>query len=709
MTIKAKLILSFTLMIVVLLISGITSIIQFNSINNSQKIIADDRIPKIIAVEKIIIRETRIQMSIREYAVETNPVKRKAILAEINENRQDNHKLRTYLEQSIRSDKGKVLYASFTAANNALVKTNNEIMSLLDQGENDAAAKVLLSPEAHDKRIHQRVTLQNLVDYQKHLSDQSVQKGKDIARDTKTLIYTLLILSLILGVGATWFILRSVVRPLHGMKQVMQEIVRTGNFKRQINVTSKDEIGDTLKEFNILLSDVEKSIDEIGKVVGALSEGDFSVRMTGSYVGSLDLVKQGVNKSADSVAITMKELGSLIRAMSEGRFNATFDADVHGEFRKIADDALNSIGTLNLIISEINAVMNKMQQGQFQHRVGIDAQGALQDLKNGINYSMDELEGAIKDITRVIVAQSEGDLTQTVSSEYHGDLKTVTDALNHTSQKLSDIVSQAVQSADVVNNAALEVSQGSMDLSQRVQEQAAALEETSATMDEMNSAVQANTENALNATKESSEVQLKANEGSQVMGKTIEAMKAIEESSHKISEIVTLIDSIAFQTNLLALNAAVEAARAGDHGRGFAVVAGEVRSLAQKSAEAAKDIKSLIDETSQRVEQGASLATKSGDMLSDINSSIDNITQMISHIAQASSEQANGVSQVHIAISQIDQVTQQNAALVEETSAAAESMSEQAQSLSRDMSFFKTGNLIEDKHESMKVLDVRQD
>lgn len=189
----------------------------------------------------------------------------------------------------------------------------------------------------------------------------------------------------------------------------------------------------------------------------------------------------------------------------------------------------------------------------------------------------------------------------------------------------------------------------------------------------------------------------------------VKLLKAIEESSHKISEIVTLIDSIAFQTNLLALNAAVEAARAGDHGRGFAVVAGEVRSLAQKSAEAAKDIKSLIDETSQRVEQGASLATKSGDMLSDINSSIDNITQMISHIAQASSEQANGVSQVHIAISQIDQVTQQNAALVEETSAAAESMSEQAQSLSRDMSFFKTGNLIEDKHESMKVLDVRQE
>lgn len=704
MTIKAKLILSFTVMIALLFISGVVSIIQVEHIDTSQKTVADDRIPKIVAVERIIINETRSQMDMLEYAVEKETEKRKLILAEINENKASNKKFRHFLEQKISSVQGKQLYTEFSDANKALEKENNKILSLLDSNQVALATDELLGGGAHEKRLEQRQALQSLEEYQKKLSDDSVQEGKAIAIETKQLIYTLLIGSLILGVVAILYILRSVVSPLNNMKKVMREVVQTGDFKRQIGVKNKDEIGETLIEFNILLSNMENSIDEVGKVVGALSEGDFSVRMAGNYVGSLDFVKQGVNKSADSVAITMKELGSLVRAMSEGRFNATFGADVNGEFRKIADDVLSSIGTLNLIISEINVVMNKMQKGQFQHRVEIDAQGALQDLKNGINYSMDELEGAIQDITRVIVAQSGGDLTQTVTSEYQGDLQTVTKALNHTSQKLSDIVAQAIQGAGVVNNAALEVSQGSMDLSQRVQEQAAALEETSATMDEMNSAVQANTENAVNAKKESSAAQQKANEGSQVMARTIDAMKAIEESSHKISEIVTLIDSIAFQTNLLALNAAVEAARAGDHGRGFAVVAGEVRSLAQKSAVAAKDIKHLIDETSQRVEQGSSLATQSGHMLSEVNSAIDNITQMISQIAQASSEQANGVNQVHIAISQIDQVTQQNAALVEETSAAAERMSEQAQSLKQDMSFFKTGNLFENMQKPVMAL-----
>jgi len=225
-----------------------------------------------------------------------------------------------------------------------------------------------------------------------------------------------------------------------------------------------------------------------------------------------------------------------------------------------------------------------------------------------------------------------------------------------------------------------------------VQEQAAALEETSATMDEMNSAVQNNTENAKQATGVAREVQTKATQGTKVMQQTIEAMNAIQQSSHKIADIVTLIDGIAFQTNLLALNAAVEAARAGDHGRGFAVVAGEVRALAQKSAEAAKDIKGLIEESVGRIDQGTKLASESGEMLNGITSAVEQVTQMIDHIARASSEQSEGVSQVHKAIADIDQVTQQNAALVEETSAASESMSEQAANLSRDMAFFNTGN-----------------
>jgi methyl-accepting chemotaxis protein len=266
-------------------------------------------------------------------------------------------------------------------------------------------------------------------------------------------------------------------------------------------------------------------------------------------------------------------------------------------------------------------------------------------------------------------------------------------AINRSADKIKAIVSDAVQSAHVVNDAAGQVSRGSADLSSRVQEQAAALERTSSTMNQMTTAVQSNTRNAQQAARQADDVKAKAVQGAAVMQQTIDAMSAIRESSHKISDIVSLIDGIAFQTNLLALNAAVEAARAGEHGRGFAVVAGEVRSLAGKSADAAKDIKHLINDSVQRIEAGTHLADQSGEMLQDINQAIGQVTDSIGQIATASGEQAQGIAQVHHAIHDIDQMTQENAALVEETTAAAESLGEQASVLQRNMSFFKVGNL----------------
>lgn len=317
----------------------------------------------------------------------------------------------------------------------------------------------------------------------------------------------------------------------------------------------------------------------------------------------------------------------------------------------------------------------------------------------GKNENTMLLQNVIQDAGMVLQSISEGDLTAQMKehlksgqvSMFRPQIESLTGNIEQMTQKLKDVVVNAIESSAVVQGAASEVSQGSLDLSQRVQEQAAALEETSATMDQMSSQVQSNTENAKQAEHVSEEAQALAGEGDDSMKNTISAMENIQESSHKISEIVSLIDSIAFQTNLLALNAAVEAARAGDHGRGFAVVAGEVRSLAQKSAEAAKDIKNLVDETVQRVNQGVETASNTGNILNKINESIHSVTDMISHISQASSEQSEGIKQVHNAITQIDQVTQQNAALVEETSAAAENMNSQSEKLRSDMSFFNTG------------------
>nr|WP_321326107.1 methyl-accepting chemotaxis protein [Thiomicrorhabdus sp.] len=317
----------------------------------------------------------------------------------------------------------------------------------------------------------------------------------------------------------------------------------------------------------------------------------------------------------------------------------------------------------------------------------------------GSNKNSILLDAVIDDASNVVNAMASGDLSAHMQNHIDPDATTLYDqnitklsgSIGELGSKLQGVISEALEAANTVNDVSGEVATSALDLSQRVQEQAAALEETSATMNEMNSQVQSNTQNAQEAEQVSNDVQSKAKSGQAIMRDTITAMETIQESSHRISDIVTLIDGIAFQTNLLALNAAVEAARAGEHGRGFAVVAGEVRNLAQKSAEAAKDIKKLIEETVSRVTQGVNLASDSGEMLTEINEAIHTVTQMITQISQASTEQAEGVHQVHQAITQIDEVTQQNAALVEETSASAENLKDLSESLNQSMGYFNRG------------------
>ncbi|WP_178862168.1 methyl-accepting chemotaxis protein [Thiomicrorhabdus cannonii] len=307
------------------------------------------------------------------------------------------------------------------------------------------------------------------------------------------------------------------------------------------------------------------------------------------------------------------------------------------------------------------------------------------------------LRDVIDNAGDVLQRFSQGDLTARMREHleegqvcmFRPEINQLTRSIGEMAEKLDEVIASAIESSNVVQSAAGEVSNGAADLNQRVQEQAAALEQTSSTMHQMNASVQNNSANARHAAKVSNDAQLKAGDGVKVMQQTIEAINAIQEASTHIAEIVSLIDSIAFQTNLLALNAAVEAARAGEHGRGFAVVAGEVRNLAQKSAEAAKDINKLINDSVAKVTQGTKLASESGEALQEINNAIQAIVQLIKQIADASDEQATGIEQVHQAITQIDDVTQQNAALVEQTSAAADSMNEQATRLRDNMRFFK--------------------
>lgn len=299
------------------------------------------------------------------------------------------------------------------------------------------------------------------------------------------------------------------------------------------------------------------------------------------------------------------------------------------------------------------------------------------------------VESLLGEVSKVMVGLAEGNLNVRVDGSYTDQFKVLQDAVNEYCVKLKEIVLNIRESSDLVSTGAEEISRGNLDLSRRTESQAASLEETSASMEEMTSTVKQNADNAKEANILSIGARDQASTGGEVVNKAITAMHEINQASNKISDIIGVIDEIAFQTNLLALNAAVEAARAGEQGRGFAVVATEVRNLAGRSATAAKEIKGLIEDSVQKVTDGSQLVNQSGETLEQIMDSVRQVADIIGDISSASQEQAQGIEQVNKAIIEMDATTQQNTAMVEEAAAAAESMSEQSSELNNLISFFK--------------------
>jgi methyl-accepting chemotaxis protein len=290
----------------------------------------------------------------------------------------------------------------------------------------------------------------------------------------------------------------------------------------------------------------------------------------------------------------------------------------------------------------------------------------------------------------VSTSLAQGNLTQKITQNYPGTFGKVIEGINCTVENLQALVGEIKDSTLQINTAAQEIAAGNNDLSQRTEKQATSLEETAASMTELTGTVQHNADNATQANQLAREAARIASQGGVVVGNVVTTMDSINESSRKVVEIISVIDNIAFQTNILALNAAVEAARAGEQGRGFAVVATEVRNLAQRAASAAGEIKMLIGDSVDKIEDGSQLVAKAGQTMREIVQAVQGVTAIMGEITAASVEQSAGIAQVNHAISQMDEVTQQNAALVEEAAAGAESLEEEARKLSVTVSNFKT-------------------
>jgi methyl-accepting chemotaxis protein len=347
------------------------------------------------------------------------------------------------------------------------------------------------------------------------------------------------------------------------------------------------------------------------------------------------------------------------------------------------------------IEKEIDSLVEAASSGNLTRRLDIEGkQGFFLQLSKGFNSLLDELTSVFDDIGNVMGYMANGDLTHKINKQYAGTFGDVKNNINKTIDNVEETVERLRTISDQVNTAAQEILDGNNNLSGRTEQQAANLEETAASMEELTSTVKNNSDNAQQANQVANTARNAAEKGGDVVNQAVTAMGQISNSSNKIAEIIGVIDEIAFQTNLLALNASVEAARAGEQGRGFAVVATEVRNLASRSAEAAKEIKELIKDSVEKVNSGSELVNLTGESLTEIVDGVKKVGDIIAEIAAASAQQTSGIEQVNQAVTSLDEMTQQNAALAEETSAASASMSESANEMQTAMAFFNTSGAV---------------
>ncbi len=344
------------------------------------------------------------------------------------------------------------------------------------------------------------------------------------------------------------------------------------------------------------------------------------------------------------------------------------------------------------IEKEVAGLVEAAADGDFTQRLTEEGKdGFMLELSKGMNQVVETVDRGLVETVSVMAALAEGRLTKRMEGNYQGAFLKLKEDANRMADQISSIATNIFGSTTTIRGATEEIASGAQDLSARTEQQASALEETAASMEELSATVRQNADNAQQGNHMAVAARDSATNGGEIVTSAVTAMGRIENSSKRITEIVGIIEEIAFQTNLLALNAAVEAARAGEAGKGFAVVASEVRALAQRSSQASKDIKELIVNSDNQVREGVDLVNKTGGALEEIVTSIKKVADIVGDIAAASQEQASGIDQVNAAVTNMDEMTQQNAALVEETTAALHSAQQQVGDLQQLVSFFKTG------------------
>ncbi|MGH8052396.1 MAG: methyl-accepting chemotaxis protein [Stenotrophomonas sp.] len=728
---KPKLLLTFGVVLFVMLLQGVVAYRGLYSLNNVTTDLASSRLPSLRATGELSgmvseYRNTSYQGLIR--ASDDVKADAKTRSAELRANIAAT--IAAY-PKLIDNPEQKKLFETFVHDWEAALGSYDAVAEMLELDLPDDAIDTFVG---ETRTLHRKAyaALQALAANDNVRAQASAKQ----AGETYSTSAVLIIIAVLVGVGAglllVWLFARSLVNSMRGAVNVANEVA-SGKLDGQIDVTRADEVGDLLRSMQRMQRDLRER-NETEQIVAnenlrirtALDYSSTGVYLTDSqleivyanralldtldhysedltatlthYDASKPLVGQQVTaleyngENSPKVLETLEKTGVFKRDMRFG--NAEFAQIIS----MIRDDQGVAVGyvvewrdrtTEALVEREVAQVIEAAAVGDLSGRVDTDGKdGFFLQLAGQINTLLDANASSLEQISALLSALSRGDLTVRMHGDYQGVFATMRDDANATADQLTDIVGRIKHSSTAINSAASEIASGNNDLSQRTEQQAANLEETAASMEELTSTVRQNAESARQANQLAIGAASVASQGGDVVQQVVLTMTGIEQSSKKIAEIISVIDGIAFQTNILALNAAVEAARAGEQGRGFAVVASEVRTLAQRSAGAAKEIKGLIDDSVSKVTDGSALVKKAGSTMGEIVASVQRVTDIMAEISAASQEQSAGIEQVNQTVVQMDETTQQNAALVEEATAAARAMEEQAGHLAQAVSVF---------------------
>ncbi|WP_454261679.1 methyl-accepting chemotaxis protein [Pseudoxanthomonas mexicana] len=683
-----KMMLAFGVVLALMLVQGIAAFVGLNSLNDSTMQVTGNVLPSVVAAAELrrMITELR-STSYRQHVRASDSVKAEAKKLAADSEKRIDQAIKDYQSLIVDAEERKA-YDTLVKEWKATKQSYADVQEMLDLGLPDDAVDAFIGTtrDQHRKATDAVTALITVVDRQANAASSG---ARSTFKASSTLMEIMLLVGIVGGLALAWFFARTIANAVGEAVRVAND-VSAGKLDGKIDTSRQDEVGQLLTAMQRMQTQVQSVISAQSEMAARHDEGQISYRMDDSaFPGEYGRMVRDTNAL---VASHLQAIGDALKIMQ--RYSV---GDLSLDMPKLPGEKANLTETMDATKANLSAINGEIKRlamaassGDFSQRGDVDKyQYDFRDMIDGLNQLMETTDGNLAEVSELLQAIARGDLTARMEGDFHGVFARMRDDANATVAQLTDIVGRIQDASTSINTAAGEIASGNSDLSRRTEQQAANLEETAASMEELTSTVRQNAESARQANQLAQGAAGVASQGGEVVGKVVTTMRDIEQSSKKIADIISVIDGIAFQTNILALNAAVEAARAGEQGRGFAVVASEVRTLAQRSANAAKEIKGLIETSVDKVADGSKLVNQAGATMGEIVASVQRVTDIMSEISAASQEQSAGIEQVNQTITQMDETTQQNAALVEEASAAARSMEEQAQALSESVSVFK--------------------